>query len=66
MGPPGQAGAAGVPGPKGLRGIPGQPAQSGAVYTRWGRTSCDNGSYIFRCIFCTLVYMIRSSLLMGF
>ena len=46
MGPPSQTGAAGVPGPKGLRGIPGQPAQSGAVYTRWGRISCDRNSTV--------------------
>ena len=41
-----ETGAARVPGPKGLRGILGQPAQSGAVYTRWGRTSCDSNSTV--------------------
>ena len=46
MDPPGQTGAAGLPGAKGLSGIPGQPAQSGAVNTRWGRTSCDSNSTV--------------------
>ena len=33
----------GAQGPRGLQGPPGPAAQSGVVYTRWGRTTCPSG-----------------------
>ena len=43
-GPPGPPGPYGPPGPPGPYGPPGPPGPSvgGAVYTRWGRTTCPN------------------------
>ena len=48
-GPPGLDGRDGVDGdpgtqgPRGLQGPPGPAAQSGVIYTRWGRTTCRSG-----------------------
>ena len=52
----GAPGEKGVPGPQGMRGVAGEPgergrpgtlglsAQTGSVYTRWGRKSCEGNS----------------------
>ena len=40
---PGRTGDRGLPGPKG---IPGSAGESGAVYTRWGRTTCGDSSTV--------------------
>ena len=40
---PGRTGDRGLPGPKG---IPGSAGESGAVYTRWGRTTCGDNSTV--------------------
>ena len=42
MGEKGEQGSPGLPGPQGERGAQGPPT-GGAVYTRWGRTSCPSG-----------------------
>ena len=42
MGEKGLQGSPGLPGPQGERGAQGPPT-GGAVYTRWGRTSCPSG-----------------------
>ena len=39
----GESGGPGTQGPRGLQGPPGPAAQSGVVYTRWGRTTCPSG-----------------------
>ena len=39
----GDPGLLGLRGVSGLRGPPGTAAQSGVVYTRWGRTTCPSG-----------------------
>ena len=42
MGEKGLQGSSGLPGPQGEQGAQGPPT-GGAVYTRWGRTSCPSG-----------------------
>ena len=42
-GPPGRDGINGADGANGRDGPPGPAAQSGVVYTRWGRTTCPSG-----------------------
>ncbi len=48
MGPSGVDGIPGSAGPRGPQGAPGQPGtdsgNTGAVYTRWGRTTCPSSS----------------------
>ena len=39
----GEKGNPGTQGPRGLQDPPGPAAQSGVVYTRWGRTTCPSG-----------------------
>ena len=43
QGEQGASGGPGIQGPRGRQGPPGPAAQSGVVYTRWGRTTCPSG-----------------------
>ena len=43
QGEQGEKGDPGIQGPRGLQGPPSPAAQSGVVYTRWGRTTCPSG-----------------------